>query len=93
MVSTLQAQIELAPDTLERVDHVRTCDGAVLFEYAWHGTREGGAFANVWLVLIELAPDGLSFAGQWQAEGQRDWKPWTGKRVLPQLYSPGQSPV
>ncbi len=58
VVSTLRAQVELAPGTRERVDHVRTSDAALLFEYAWIGTREGGAFENVWLVLIELAPDG-----------------------------------
>src|SRR5580765_1520670 len=58
IVSTLQAQIELAPDTRERVDHVRTCERGALFEYAWHGTREGGAFENLWIVLIELDGDG-----------------------------------
>jgi hypothetical protein len=69
VVSTLRAQIELAPDTQERVDHVRTCDGAVLFEYAWHGTREGGAFENLWLVLIELARDGRAHRAEvWEPE-------------------------
>ena len=58
IVSTLQAQIDLAPDTQERVDHVRTGERAVLLEYAWHGTREGGAFENVWVVLVELYSDG-----------------------------------
>jgi class 3 adenylate cyclase/tetratricopeptide (TPR) repeat protein len=69
IVSTLQAQIELAPDTQERIDHVRTCDGAVLFEYAWHGTREGGAFENVWVVLVELARNGRARrADVWEPE-------------------------
>jgi len=69
IVSTLQAQIELAPDTQERVDHVRTCEHAVLFEYAWHGTREGGAFENVWIVLVELDADGRARrADVWEAE-------------------------
>jgi ketosteroid isomerase-like protein len=54
LVSTMRAQVELAPDTQERVDHVRTCERGVLFEYAWHGTYEGGAFENVWIVVIEL---------------------------------------
>lgn len=58
IVSTLQAQIDLAPDTRERVDHVRTCAGALLFEYAWHGTRDGGAFENLWIVLVEVDADG-----------------------------------
>ncbi len=69
IVSTLQAQIELAPDTRERVDHVRTCAGALLFEYAWHGTREGGAFENLWIVLIELNADGRARrADVWEPE-------------------------
>jgi class 3 adenylate cyclase len=69
VVSTLHAQVELAPDTRERVDHVRTSDRAVLFEYAWVGTREGGAFENVWLVLVELAPDGRACrADVWEPE-------------------------
>ena len=69
VVSTLQAQIELAPDTQERVDHVRTCEHAVLFEYAWHGTHAGGAFENLWLVLVELDADGRGRrADVWEAE-------------------------
>ena len=69
VVSTLQAQIELAPDTQERVDHVRTCADAVLFEYAWHGTHAGGAFENLWLVLIELDADGRGrCADVWEVE-------------------------
>jgi class 3 adenylate cyclase/tetratricopeptide (TPR) repeat protein/ketosteroid isomerase-like protein len=69
IVSTLQAQIELAPDTRERVDHVRTDPRALLFEYAWHGTREGGTFENVWVVLIELdAGSRARRVDVWEAE-------------------------
>jgi class 3 adenylate cyclase/tetratricopeptide (TPR) repeat protein len=69
VVSTMQAQIELAPDTQERVDHVRTCEDAVLFEYAWHGTHAGGAFENLWIVLVELDADGRGRrADVWEAE-------------------------
>ena len=69
IVSTLQAQIELAPDTQERVDHVRTCENAVLFEYAWHGTYAGGAFENLWIVLVELDDAGRGRrADVWEAE-------------------------
>jgi hypothetical protein len=69
VVSTLRAQIELAPDTQERVDHVRTGERAVLFEYAWHGTHEGGAFENVWVVLVELGADGRGRrADVWEVE-------------------------
>jgi hypothetical protein len=71
LVSTLEAQIELAPDTQERVDHVRSCARGVLFEYAWHGTHEGGAFENVWLVLVELDQQGRARrADVWEAEQQ-----------------------
>jgi len=69
LVSTMQAQIELAPDTQERVDHVRTCEGGVLWESAWHGTREGGPFENLWIVAVEL--DALGRARRvdvWEAE-------------------------
>ena len=69
VVSTLQAQIDLASDTRERVDHIRTCRNAVLFEYAWCGTREGGAFENVWLVVVELNADGVACrADVWEVE-------------------------
>jgi hypothetical protein len=72
IVSTLRAQIELAPDTQERVDHVRTCEHAVLFEYAWHGTYAGGAFENLWIVLVELDDAGRGRrADVWEA-GQLD---------------------
>ncbi len=54
LVSTLEAQVALAPDTRERVDHVRTCERGVLFEYAWLGSHEGGEFENVWIVAAEL---------------------------------------
>ena len=48
---------------------MRTCDGAVLFEYAWHGTREGGAFENVWLVLVALDGNGRACRAEvWEPE-------------------------
>jgi hypothetical protein len=56
----MRAQVELAPDTQERVDHVRTCERGVFFEYAWHGSYEGGDFENVWIVVIELDALGRS---------------------------------
>jgi class 3 adenylate cyclase len=69
VVATMRAQIELAPDTQERVDHVRTCERGVLWGSAWHGTREGGAFENQWIVAVEL--DALGRAHRidvWEAE-------------------------
>ncbi|HVN84362.1 MAG TPA: nuclear transport factor 2 family protein [Candidatus Binatia bacterium] len=69
VVSIFQAQIGLAPDTEERMDHVRTCDRGVLFEYAWHGTHEGGAFENLWIVGIELDDAGRARRGDvWEPE-------------------------
>ena len=32
---------------------------------------------------FELGPDGMSFAGQWRADGQEIWQPWTGRRIIP----------
>ena len=52
-----------------RVDHVRTCAGGVLFESAWHGTREGGPFENILVDAVEI--DALGRARRvdvWEAE-------------------------
>jgi hypothetical protein len=54
VISTMQAQFELAPDTRARVDHVRTCERGLILEYAWYGTREGGSFENLWIDVFEL---------------------------------------
>jgi tetratricopeptide (TPR) repeat protein/ketosteroid isomerase-like protein len=54
LVSALQAQMELAPDTRARFDHLRTCEGGVLLQYAWLGTRDGGAFEIPFVALVEL---------------------------------------
>ena len=32
---------------------------------------------------FSLAEDQESFAGQWRAQGKRDWQPWKGQRVHP----------
>jgi hypothetical protein len=45
------------------------------FDYQEPLARGHGSF--------DLAADGMSFEGQWQAEGQRGWKPWRGMRILP----------
>jgi len=69
LVSTMQAQMELAPDTQVRVDHVQTCAGGMLLEFAWHGMREGGAFENILIDAVEI--DALGRARRvdvWEAE-------------------------
>jgi hypothetical protein len=30
-----------------------------------------------------LSPDGMTFDGQWRAQGEGSWKPWKGRRILP----------
>jgi hypothetical protein len=36
--------VDLAPDVVPRVDHVKLLDRAGLVQMSWRGTREGGAF-------------------------------------------------
>jgi hypothetical protein len=33
---------------------------------------------------FELADDGMSFQGEWRADGTSSWAPWEGERLLPQ---------
>ena len=54
LVSTLKAQMELAPDTQARFDHVRTCERGLLLEFTWRGTRDGGAFEILFLSTVEF---------------------------------------
>ena len=54
LVATMRAQIELAPDTRMRMDHVRACAGGAMFAYAWLGTHEGGEFENLYIVVAEV---------------------------------------
>ena len=58
LVATMRTQIELAPDTRMRMDHVRACAGGALFTYAWQGTREGGEFENLYVVVAEIDASG-----------------------------------
>lgn len=32
---------------------------------------------------FELSPDCFAFEGQWQQDGQASWRPWQGRRLLP----------
>ncbi len=54
LLSVLRAQTELAPDTRLRLDHLRTCAGGMLVEFAWLGTRDGGAFEIVFVGVYEI---------------------------------------
>jgi hypothetical protein len=64
------------------------------YEAAGHSTLEGQLRGNRLNFVYQepkargqggfnLAPDGMSFEGQWLAEGGEEWKPWRGGRVLP----------
>jgi len=69
LVSTLQVQIDLAPDTQARFAHGHTCAGGLLVDYTWRGTRDGGAFAMAFTTVVEL--DGSGRARRvdvWEAE-------------------------
>ncbi len=77
LLSTLEAQVELAPDTRERVDHVRLCERGVLLEYAWCGTHEGGEFENLWIVGVELDALGRGRRAEvWEPEQQAKALAW-----------------
>jgi hypothetical protein len=50
-------------------------DDELVFTYQEPKTQGHGRF--------ELAKDGLSFQGEWQAQGDATWRPWWGIRVRP----------
>jgi ketosteroid isomerase-like protein len=52
-VRAQQALVELSPDARYRVDHVRVFDRVLLSQTAQVGTREGGAFENLMLLVGE----------------------------------------
>src|SRR6185369_4472925 len=69
LISTIQAQMELAPDTQVRVAHRRICARGLLIDYTWRGTRDGGAFEMAFTTVVEL--DGSGRARRidvWEAE-------------------------
>jgi hypothetical protein len=59
-VGALRAMVDLAPDALGRVDHVRTSERGLLAGIVWVGTREGGAFESPFLWVVELDAEGLA---------------------------------
>ena len=54
----VQALVELAPDVRVRTQHLRTSSRALLQDKVWSGTRDGGAFENPFLGVIELDSSG-----------------------------------
>ena len=54
--------VDLAPDVHRRHDHVRLCERGLLEQMAQVGTRDGGAFENLFLAVIEFDEQ-----GRWQA--------------------------
>ncbi len=59
-VGALRAMVDLAPDALGRVDHIRTSERGLLAEVVWIGTRDGGAFESPFLWVVELDAEGLA---------------------------------
>ena len=54
MVRMVRSLIELAPDTCTRLDCARLGERAYIRQISQHGTRDGGAFENVFLLVAEL---------------------------------------
>ena len=54
----VQALVELALDVRVRTQHLRASSRALLQDKLWSGTRDGGAFENPFLGVIELDGDG-----------------------------------
>ncbi len=50
-------------------------EGRLVFRY-----QEPRAQGEGW---FDLGPDGLSFAGEWRADGAPYWQAWAGRRILP----------
>jgi len=59
-VGALRAMVDLAPDALGRVDHIRTSERGLLAEVVWVGTRDGGAFESPFLWVVELDATGMA---------------------------------
>jgi ketosteroid isomerase-like protein len=57
MVETARQIFALAPDARLRCDHLRTHERGAILEGRWVGTRDGGAFENHYVTVLELGPD------------------------------------
>lgn len=55
---TLEELVALAPDVGQRVDHLRTGERGSLWQFAWHGTRDGGGFETPLLLVCETDDEG-----------------------------------
>jgi hypothetical protein len=59
------------------------------------GQEDGGAMSFIYREpavagqgTFTLSDDGFAFSGQWRPDGQEQWQPWEGSRLLP---APGQA--
>jgi ketosteroid isomerase-like protein/tetratricopeptide (TPR) repeat protein len=57
---TMREMIALAPDAEVQTHHLRVSTRAILFEAAWVGSRDGGAFESPLVLVVEL--DALALA-------------------------------
>jgi len=53
-VPALRELVALAPDATLRSDHLRCAERGLLWEFAWRGMREGGAFETPLVTVTEL---------------------------------------
>jgi hypothetical protein len=68
-----------------------------VYEYGLNSTISGALKGNVFsfeykeknisgVGQFTLASDGMSFNGEWRESNSKEWKKWTGKRILPIPY-------
>ncbi len=53
VLNNVRSWIDLAPDTMFRVAHIRTSGGAILWQILWEGTRDGGRYELPLLLVSE----------------------------------------
>ncbi len=59
-VGAMRAMVDLAPDAVGRLDHLRPSEHGFIAEVVWAGTRDGGAFESPFLWVVELDAAGLA---------------------------------
>ncbi len=53
VLNNVRSWIDLAPDTVFRCAHVRTSDRAMIVQFSWEGTRDGGRYELPLLLVSE----------------------------------------